>query len=1004
MNVKEKAQNYIANIPFLLKDAANCAKKLFEEQGQEALGGTTGVAGLVIRFFGKGWIDQYFDNLKAKKLDEFGYPTYCKAAFAQAEKSLKEIQDNLPQQYSEKEIIDRITQALEGDQKIDETKLVLVFNPTEHPAVIFVRESYLNLLSHLEAENEPVEAFLRHFNENIEKQVKEEFGDDYEDHLKEVEEKRLKDNEIIFLKEMQKLGRIGFTEDEDLIYETTFAKWEAVENFKKDIDEEKEEGLFPIQEIIKEYFLDGEEHINKILFTVADFGKGKSVFLKHYASQLATSYLQTCDGLFPVYFNLRNFGNRNYASESKLGIISNYLEMDFGIKIENDHFKKKNYAFLIDSLDESGELTERHIDTVLESVHRIQRLDTEHSRKNRIIITSRPVDEGLKKNLTQYEPHIIKDKSGKELPHFISVYGFKKGQFNHWLTHTLKRTGQLDILKSEGFIKELIDKVKTDEQFDIHEYLLSKNILTHGELRRPIFAYMLYQLITRNIDFSTAGKIGIYLSFLNLLTKEAKHKHDKTCCVNLKEEFRLRNILHATAALWSYQRYKSSEGTLRKEDICRTIEGSKIKPKDALAKYREIEDFHFLSHSYFGEDGNQLHFQHQSFAEILLAEYYLKVFIKFALDKESDTEDARIKLMLGEPTEQAVRFFEDLLRLLKETATDKVTDDIIEKRRLLFPLMASLSTEEYSRGLYCNRIFYKWYDNINIKEDQADIDEEYVKNWPIDQDSIDKIIELAKSVIESDMNYTLIKAEPKTALFDKEVMAVPKRLNELPPDIDRWLALIVGNELFNNEEKKEFFAGQIERVEHLFDMIVNWNYCMKDSTPSWARRLFRGINMSNFNGQIIVNDISFSHIDFSYSYFKNFSAKYCRFLGCIFNCNGFENIVLSFSNLTSSIFSQIKSIKNEFDLGLCIVEQGVIIPHELYKKIAGYDAGFYSNFGDFNTFLRALNMRLFRTLEGLLAYLLDHKLATLSEIKSWFLFEKEELKDDFYALIDNLQK
>ena len=57
---------------------------------------------------------------------------------------------------------------------------------------------------------------------------------------------------------------------------------------------------------------------------LADFGKGKSVFLRHYAAKLAKDYLETHNGLFPVYFNLRDF--KNYSSESKLGVIADYLE------------------------------------------------------------------------------------------------------------------------------------------------------------------------------------------------------------------------------------------------------------------------------------------------------------------------------------------------------------------------------------------------------------------------------------------------------------------------------------------------------------------------------------------------------------------------------------------------------------------------------------------------------------------------------------------------------
>ncbi len=72
------------------------------------------------------------------------------------------------------------------------------------------------------------------------------FGDDYDDHLKEVDEWLLKDSEVKFLEEMVKLGRIGFKEDEDLRYEETFASWKPVSSFKKkdeDVDDNELESI-----------------------------------------------------------------------------------------------------------------------------------------------------------------------------------------------------------------------------------------------------------------------------------------------------------------------------------------------------------------------------------------------------------------------------------------------------------------------------------------------------------------------------------------------------------------------------------------------------------------------------------------------------------------------------------------------------------------------------------------------------------------------------------------
>ncbi len=66
-----------------------------------------------------------------------------------------------------------------------------------------------------------------------------------------------------------------------------------------------------------------------------------------------------------------------------------------------------------------------------------------------------------------------------------------------------------------------------------------------------------------------------------------------------------------------------------------------------------------------------------------------------------------------------------------------------------------------------------------------------------DQQRLDKKnVHLAKEILESDKSYTFAKGDSRTTLFDNEVTAISKRLDDIPPDVDRWLALLVGNELF----------------------------------------------------------------------------------------------------------------------------------------------------------------------------------------------------------------
>ena len=579
--------------------------------------------------------------------------------------------------------------------------------------------------------------------------------------------------------------------------------------------------------------------------------------------------------------------------------------------------------------------------------------------------------------------------------YFISIYGFKKQQFNHWLICTLKNYSKLDTIQTSDFAKDIIENIKQGKDADIHQLLLKNDTLSISELRRPIFAYMIFQLIINNIDFSAVGKIGVYLSFLNLLTKDAKHIHDTSYMVNLGQEFAFRNLLHTISSLWMYQRQQGKQGALNKADICRVLDGDDKKESDTiiLERYANegVTEIQFLSHSYFGKNDNILHFQHQSFAEILLAEYYLKIFIKYALDKDSDVEEARAKLVLGEPTMQTIQFFTEMLNLLKETATNINNKQAIEKRKLIFPLMASLATEK-NNGLFCNAIYYEWFKNCPCVENEANYPPTLLEDWCINQDKIDKIIGLAREIIESKTNYILAKAETKTALYDNELLVVQHRLNSFPPDIDRWLALLVGNTLFNNVKKEIFFNWNIKNYDHLFDLIKNWNCAYRMPAPVWGTKLFMGINMSDNTNQVVLACCSLVGIDFSHSYF--------------------ENLTFMYSDIRATVYLNMHSLSN-FDLAFTHIGQNIQTPIQLARLVDhGHAEEGWSNFGSEKTYIGKESIaigsmcinQITHTLKGLFIYGLNNKLFTIEDIKSWFEFETEEIAKQFFKEVGDLSQ
>ncbi|WP_151947054.1 pentapeptide repeat-containing protein [Aliarcobacter butzleri] len=1038
---KKSIEKMVNIVPDSLKNVLGFIKVNFDENAQDTLSNSTGTIGILIKLFAQDKIDSYFNKITKNKLKNFGTDIYLKASLLQIGKSLETVKDDIViNEVDSKSINSLLMDTLEINNNLfTENNLLTIFTPQYHPIVVYVRESIVKILNKLNVQNNNIRKILRNFNEGIELSIIETFGDkDYEKHKKEINDYLLKKNESSLLWDMFHLNKIGFKEDEVLNYEQTFVEWKSVSKFlDKEIDisfknyedilfenhENVEDNLVPAEELINEYFDNNSTNtLANILFLIADFGKGKSVFLKQYASKLAKEYIDTKDGYFPIYFNLRNF--HNYSSEGELGVINDFLLQEYQIKINDEYFKNKKYIFLVDSLDESGELIKSSIEKVINSIKSIQNLDKTKCISNRIIITSRPFCDGLENQLKAHKPYNIINESGKEIPQFISIYGFKKEQFNNWLYQSLKNYKDFDEIKATGFAEEIINSIKNNKpEINIYEKLLSEKTLSNTELKRPIFAYMIYQLIINNVDFSKIGKIGIYLSFINLLTKDAKYVNDKTHKVNLEQEISYRNILHSISALWMYERQQGQQGVLKKADICRVIDGKKTNEndKEIIERYKndDVTEIQFLSHSYFGEEDNKLHFQHQSFAEILLAEYYLKVFIKYALERKIDIDEVRSRLTLGEPTEQTILFFKELICLLKDTVTNDVTDSIIEKRKLLYPLMCSLSIEKHN-PLYSSTLYYEWFKFIGKDNDSPFYHPELLNKWAIDENKLNLIIDLASNILNCKDSFLMCKTKNKTALFDEEVTIFENKfVSDFPTDIDKWLSLVVGNLLFTDINNKMFFNEKIENCENLFQLIKNWNYSNNSSSPVWANEYFNGIKM-NQNFTINLSSLDLSNIDFSFSSLNKLNLSNSNLDRVKFNNCTLNIVDCSSSSICETTFDSINLVGSGFDggfnLGLTRLIQYVFIPNDIatnllnLKPLKSKLGGSYLNFGKNKIFLsRAFRHGDYRnliiilnTLKGLFLFCLKESFMTKEEIMELFEFEDDSIKDKFVEFVNEL--
>lgn len=255
-------------LPTALKEVIHIIRNLNSEKIAEATTNATSLSGLLIGVFAQpiaeGYLSKKATNEKGEKLSDFGFNVYLEASFENAEAVLHQIASELPIKIDMQKASDLIQKAFEQIlSKTNTEDYILAFKTKIHPAVRFVRESYIQMMNALDVSEDAISLFEKLFNTEIEHHVLEKFGDHYTEHLKNVEENWLKEVEVEFLKQLKATARIGFKEGEDLEYQLTYARWEDVDKYNKvneDLDksgdelQELEESLIPVEDLIEEYF------------------------------------------------------------------------------------------------------------------------------------------------------------------------------------------------------------------------------------------------------------------------------------------------------------------------------------------------------------------------------------------------------------------------------------------------------------------------------------------------------------------------------------------------------------------------------------------------------------------------------------------------------------------------------------------------------------------------------------------------------------------------------
>jgi len=949
---KSTLDNYQSSFPDIIKLVGDYLKAIVSKDSLDTLSTSTGTIATLVKVFSKPLVDKVFNEISNQRLKDFGLEIYLKTSLNYANDCLNAFEDDSTKRLTEDFKNDLLRNTLPDviKNQIDIVKVnpVLIFQPKFHPVVILIKNIFVDLLGKANIDEESINKFLKNFNNGIVEKIILAFGDDYEKHILEVKSATLNEKEAKILTEIVKEARIGFDDQELISYVESYGQWLEVQlidhpNFESSGNEQSsskgEADLQEVKTLVNQYFTDEpDKTIEKILFIIADFGKGKSVFLKNFAAELAKQYLLNSEGYFPVYFNLRDYSR--FQTDSKNGVIYDYLETIFGVKLDDPYFKSKRYFFLIDSLDESGELVRANIDKIINSIKRIQNIDKEYCRENRILVASRPFDDGLKNQLLLHQPFQKINESGKKQAFYISLYGFKKEQLNEWLSELLKKNTNFINGTKSVYGLNIANHLKSESIFDFHKTLSDNGTLSFEELKRPIFGYMIYQLLLNDYDFLKVGKIGVYLSFINLLSKEAKYIHDKNYSFSLIEQFECRNILHTIASLWSHERVLGKQGSLKKADVCRAVEVDIIDVDDekVLERYKGkgINEISFLSHSYFGENDNILHFQHQSFAEILLAEYYLKILIKFSLDRSMNINQARKKLFVGLPSVQTLDFLKALLIIFKESCKKGNEPDVIEKRKLLFPFIASIAVEKYNKELSSDTLFFEWFKKFNWTASVSDPPIELLENWFFDDEKLDEIGALCKEIID-DNSYELLisKSSKETAIFNNELTKISYE-DLSTRQIDKLLVLFAGNILINDIDRLVFFLGKfslqstITILETMLGKTALVYRIFKDEC-------FKGINLKG-NGYFSAKYLSLEYVDFSFSHFENISFDSANLNGTDFSHVIFHNVVFSNADISRTRF-----YKSKF-LGVChfalsIIGQGLFFPYYLANKIFAASEG-----------------------------------------------------------------
>lgn len=699
--------------------------------------------------------------------------------------------------------------------------------------------------------------------------------------------------------------KLGFSDTEKIQYQKTYAYWNTVGREKKDYPE-------LIENLIEEYF--SKHGINKkenILFVIADYGMGKSSFMKFYASDMATKFLNNEQEYFPFYFNLKNLSNfkdvKNNSMQSS--VIEETFRDKEGINVTEETYKDRKIIFIIDSLDESGELNINAIKLVIKDIFQIAVNRSPYPGQYRFLVASRPIPNVIDTLIIDYSKKIVSENE-RQYFQYLSVYGFNpfENQFNNYIEFAIKEN-----IKSDDY-NDLIIKI-LDGRINLYNELSTH--FKNYELERPIYAFLIYQLIKSKKDVTKMKIEDLYFEFINQLTTRANYLNE----AKPSDEYLNRYILHVIAALRSLKIFYGNRLVNLEKDF--DLLYNKRKYPLLLDKSQNIV---FKSLAYLSSKSDELGFHHDSIAEFLTAEYFFKIFLYNAFEN-NDIGKLREEIQLGNPTPETMDFLNVIIQQIIFSINGRA-EEKLQARINLFPLLCSMSLKskvgshkdesdkyEIITKTYSKKINADWYQKYLNNKSISREEIEHICNqpdWPITEEILNRIILLSKEIINSEDSFMLqreFKFEEKRINFSKKIY------NE-SVDIDKWIALFVGK---NIAEKLNLDFYDEKLSSNVAKMMRNWSEYDGKCSPSWAwqAKLFTRMKLiGTFDTPIKLSNIIFASehnsdyyyksVEFSDSTFHFVDFSYARLDGVKFTNCKFDSVNFFRASICKTDFSDIQ--------------------------------------------------------------------------------------------------